>query len=80
MFRRSWCGASSRARSARSRRGRRFVTAAIEGAAGEVDAPVAAVRPVAVELASGNISQEEVDRAPEPLLAARRQTAEHAAI
>jgi zinc protease len=49
------------------------LTAAIEGAPGEVDALVAATRAVAGELAAGQISQEEVDGAREPLLAARRQ-------
>jgi zinc protease len=56
------------------------LTAAIEGAPGEVDTLVAAVRAVAGELAGGAISQEEVDQAREPLLAARRQQMDNNAI
>jgi zinc protease len=49
------------------------LTAAIEGGPGEVDVLIAAVRTVAAELAAGGISQDEVEQAREPLLAARRQ-------
>jgi zinc protease len=49
------------------------LTAAIEGMPGEVDVLIAAVRAVAAELAAGGISQDEVEQAREPLLAARRQ-------
>lgn len=52
------------------------LTAAVEGAPGEVDALVAAVRAVAADLAGGGITQDEVDQAREPLLAARRQKAD----
>ena len=52
------------------------LTAAVEGAPGEVDALLAAVRAVAADLAGGGISQDELDQAREPLLASKRQTAE----
>jgi zinc protease len=49
------------------------LTAAVDGAPEEVDALVVAVRAVAAELAAGEISQQEVDQAREPMLAVRRQ-------
>jgi zinc protease len=50
-----------------------FIAAQLETAAKDIGPVVAAARAIAAELASGTISQTEVDRAREPLIAARRQ-------
>jgi zinc protease len=50
-----------------------YMAAQLETSPKDLGAVVAAARAIAAELAAGRISQEEVDRAREPLIAARRQ-------
>jgi len=50
-----------------------YLAAQMETAPKDVGAVVAAARAIAAELAAGRISQTEIDRAREPLIAARRQ-------
>ncbi|HEY0112088.1 MAG TPA: insulinase family protein [Allosphingosinicella sp.] len=50
-----------------------YISAALEATPGEIDALVVAARKVAADLAAGAITQEEVDAARTPLLAANQQ-------
>jgi zinc protease len=50
-----------------------FMAAQLETAPRDLDAVVAAARAIAAELAAGGITQQEVDRVREPLIAERRQ-------
>jgi zinc protease len=50
-----------------------FMAAQLETAPKDMEAVVAAARAIAAELAAGNITQEEIDRVREPLIAERRQ-------
>jgi zinc protease len=50
-----------------------YMAAQLETAPKDLDAVVAAARAIAAELAAGRITQEEIDRAREPLIAERRQ-------
>lgn len=50
-----------------------YMAARLETAPKDLEAVVAAARAIAVELAAGRITQEEVDRAREPLIAERKQ-------
>jgi zinc protease len=57
-----------------------YMAAQLETAPKDLDAVVAAARAIAAELAAGTITQQEIDRAREPLIAERRQLqAENAA-
>ena len=50
-----------------------YLAASVEGSPADIDQLVAAAREIGAELAAGRISQEEIDTARDPLIAARRQ-------
>jgi zinc protease len=50
-----------------------YLAASVEGSPADIDQLVAAAREIGADLAAGKISQQEVDSARDPLIAARRQ-------